>query len=311
MTAAGLATGVDFLAYGAGHFGTVVASGNIDADPYGEILTGPGPGDVYGPLVRGFVRDGSAMAKISFYAYGTLRYGVNVRTGDVDADSFDELLSGAGPGAVFGPHVRLFDYDGVVISPTSNGSFFAYGTLKYGVNVASGDLDQDGFEEILTGPGPSPVFSPNVRGWNIDGVGVSTMGNVNFDAYGSAGYGVAVSAGDLDGDLAAEIACAPGPGPGSGARFVGFGIVGGQVASLPGFDVTPFPSSYGGWVATGDVALDATDELVCGAGRDPAQGSTVLSFGYEDQRVQLLHAGGTPFVPGQYGVTVAVGMTGY
>ena len=34
-----------------------------------------------------------------------------------------------------------------------NLSFLAYGTLKFGVNVTCGDIDGDGFDEILTGAG--------------------------------------------------------------------------------------------------------------------------------------------------------------
>ena len=41
-----------------------------------EIVTGPGPGDVYGPHVRGL--NGGTPGGGSNYAYGTLKWGVNV-----------------------------------------------------------------------------------------------------------------------------------------------------------------------------------------------------------------------------------------
>ena len=102
----GAPTAVDFQAYGSANWGTNVSAGAIDADGIDEILTGPGPGDIYGPHVRAWHEDGSPAPKVNFYAYFTLRFGVNVTTGDVDMDGFDEIVTGAGPGAVFGPHVR-------------------------------------------------------------------------------------------------------------------------------------------------------------------------------------------------------------
>ena len=70
------------------------------------------------------------------------RMGVNVSAGDIDADGYDEIITGAGPGAVFGPHVRAFDFDGTApVVAVPGVSYFAYGTMRYGVNVAAGDLD--------------------------------------------------------------------------------------------------------------------------------------------------------------------------
>ncbi|MFN7976309.1 MAG: FG-GAP-like repeat-containing protein [Acidobacteriota bacterium] len=144
----GAGSGVDFFAYGAGQWGVNVASGNTDGGAYDEILTGPGPGAVFGPQVRAFDRTGATIGKVNFYAYGALRYGVNVAATELDGDSFDEILSGAGPGVVFGPHVRAFNFDGGNVTPIPNVSYFAYSTLQYGVNVSGGDVDGDGFGEI-------------------------------------------------------------------------------------------------------------------------------------------------------------------
>ncbi len=44
-------------------------------------------------------------------------------------------MAGPGPGAVFGPHVRAFNYDGQALAAIAKVSFFAYATLKYGANV--------------------------------------------------------------------------------------------------------------------------------------------------------------------------------
>ncbi|MFN7975557.1 MAG: hypothetical protein U0166_24990 [Acidobacteriota bacterium] len=128
----------------------------------------------------------------------------------MDIDGYAELLTGAGPSPVFGPHVRGWNYDALGVSPIGRVNFFAYGTLKFGVNVGSGDVDGDGFDEILTGPGPSAAFGAQVRGWNVDGGSVSQLPGLNFDAYAYA-YGVLVAAGDVDGIDDAEIATALAP----------------------------------------------------------------------------------------------------
>jgi hypothetical protein len=75
---------------------------------------GEGPGQVFGPHVRGWnapMSDGLSKPQegddnINFHSYGTLKYGANVGEGEPDSDHTGEILSEAGPGQVFGPHVR-------------------------------------------------------------------------------------------------------------------------------------------------------------------------------------------------------------
>ncbi|MFN7973378.1 MAG: Ig domain-containing protein [Acidobacteriota bacterium] len=132
----GMPAPVDFLAYGAGAWGVNVASGDCDGGSTDEMFTGPGPGPSLGPQVRAFRQNANPIPKVTFYAYATLKFGVNVGEGDLDDDGLAEILSGAGPGAAFGPHVRGWNYDGLALGPMTKISFFAYGTLKFGVNAA-------------------------------------------------------------------------------------------------------------------------------------------------------------------------------
>ncbi|MFN7975001.1 MAG: hypothetical protein U0166_22060 [Acidobacteriota bacterium] len=306
----GIATATNFTAYGANGYGTNVSSGDINGGTTAEILTGPGPGPVYGPQVRAFQPDGTPINKVNFYAYGTLKYGVNVASGSLDADAFDEIISGAGPGVVFGPHVRGWNFDNVALTAIAKVSYFAYATLAYGVNIEEGDLDNDNFSEILTGPGPSPAFGSQIRGWNVDGGIVSSISKINFNAFTLIGYGTNVAGGSVDADPFAEIAAAPGPGPTHPTRFLGFNYDNASITPLAGFDVTPYGTPYGGRVNLGDLDADGTADLVCGPGPAPGAAATVRGYVYSGGA--LTARTGTPFVPFTtfYGVNVAVGALG-
>jgi fibronectin-binding autotransporter adhesin len=136
------------------------------------------------------------------------------------------------------------------VEPVQDISYFAYGTLKWGVNVACGDLDGDGIDEIITGPGPSALFSAHVRGWNSDGGPATPMPGVNFFAY-SAIYGCVVAAGDVDGDNIDEILTMSGPGPEQGAHLRAWNADGGSVSQVPGIDFFAYDHwfTHGGRVA--------------------------------------------------------------
>ncbi|MFN7976421.1 MAG: SBBP repeat-containing protein [Acidobacteriota bacterium] len=305
----GTATSTDFLAYGASAWGVNVAPGNVQAATNDQILTGPGPGATLGPQARSFLRDGTPISKINFYAYGTLRFGLNVAGASVDADTFEEILTGAGPGAVFGPHVRGWNFDNVAISSIAKISYFAYGTLKYGVNVGSANLDADAFDEVLTGAGSGAVFSSNVRGWNYDATTVSAIAKINFNAFTYQGFGVNVAGGDVDADGFGEIACAPGPGVTHPARFLGFDYDGASLTAIPGFDVT-IGTGYGGRVGLGDLSGDGSGDLVAGFGPDPAASSTVSPFLYTGSALVPLLAI-DPFPGAFHGVSPAAGNLGF
>jgi len=302
----------EFTAYGATGYGVNVTAGDLNGDGLDELLTGAGPGAVYGPHVRGFTAFGTALPGLSFFAYGTHKWGVNVAAGDLDGDGRDEILTGAGPGAVFGPHVRAFSWDGVSsVSPLSDVSYFAYGTLKWGVNVAAGDIDGDGRDEIVTGAGPGAIFGPHVRGWNVDGGTAGPMSTVSFLAYGTNKFGVNVTCGDVDGDGVDEIITAPGPSGLFSAHLRGWNYDGSSLEALPGLSFFAWGTGealYGARVsAKADFDDDGRDELVVGGGPDPAIGSPVAVFRYDGASVSRWF-GLTAFDSGvTRGATVAAG----
>ena len=208
-----------FLAYGVSKNGVNPAAGDVTGDGIAEIITGPGPGAVFGPHVRGWsinASQGMSIPTISYLAYGTKKWGVNVATGDIDGDGYAEIITGAGPGYVFGPHVRGWNVDNDFVTPINNFSYFAYNTRHWGVHVATGNMDGEPRDEILSAPGPGPIFGPQIRGWNFENNVITSIHPINFFAYDTRKYGANVAAGDLDGDGFDEIVTGPGPGGGLG-----------------------------------------------------------------------------------------------
>ncbi len=220
-----------------------------------RLVTGPGPAEANPTLVRTWDAAAPYSYLTEWPAYGTAHYGVNVAFGDLDADGADEAITGAGPGAIFGPHVRGFNCSEASVSPMPGVSFLAYGTNKFGVNVACGDIDGDGMDEIITGAGPGIVFGPQVRGWNYDGAAVAPLSGVNFFAYPGALYGARVAAADIDGDGVDEILTMPGPDPSQPAWARGWNVDGGTAALITAIDFDAYGDlglTKGGTIAGGN-----------------------------------------------------------
>lgn len=166
--------------------------GDLNGDNTQEIVTGTGRGG--GPQIRIFNSEGR-LINPGFFAYATnFRGGVHVAVGDLNGDKINEIIAGAGFGG--GPHIRVFNKDGHLINP----GFFAYNpAFRGGVNVASGDIDGDGIDEIISGPGRTG--GPHVRIWNQNGQIIG-----QFMAFNpTSNQGVRVAAYDFDGDRRDEI----------------------------------------------------------------------------------------------------------
>ncbi|MFC1598156.1 L,D-transpeptidase family protein [Patescibacteria group bacterium] len=173
--------------------GGTVALGDINGDGQDEVIVGAGPGSL--PHVKIFTAAGDLVSEFSAFP-DNVNVGVYVAAGDLDNDGQDEIVVGTGRGG--GPQVRVFDKSGnVKFTP----GFFAYDeNFRGGVNVAVGNVNGKGGDEIITGAGPGG--GPHVRVFNRYG---EYTGQDFFPFSDSDKGGVSVAAANVDGGKDDEI----------------------------------------------------------------------------------------------------------
>src|SRR5262245_42949739 len=79
------------------------------------------------------------------------------------AQAEPKLAVGQGPASWVASQVSVFS---VPVNPVY--TIYPY-QATYGANVAFGEVDGDGIDELLTGPGPGLSLGPQVRGWSETG----------------------------------------------------------------------------------------------------------------------------------------------
>jgi hypothetical protein len=226
--------------------GVFVAAGDLTGDGIPELIITPDEGG--GPRVRVF--SGAGFGQIAdFFGIDDpdFRGGARAAVGDVTGDGIGDLLVAAG----FGGGPRLAVFDGTTVGTDSPikpfPDFFVFEqTLRNGVYVTAGDLDGDGFAEVIVGGGPGGgprVFALSGRDL-LSGVQTQVA---NFFAGDPANRGgVRVTAKDLDGDTKTDLVT--GAGTGGGSRVTGYLGVNmlpdGAPPELFGFDA--FPGFAGG-----------------------------------------------------------------
>lgn len=141
--------------------------------------------------------DGTKIADLSGNYFSN---GIHLTSGDLNADNFEEIISGAAAGQE--PLVRIFNTAGKLI-----GQFSAFErSYKGGVDVAAADIDNDGNDEIIavpasTGNGQVRIFDSRGR----------LKSSFFVDSRNWRG-GLSVAAGDFSGDHYNQIAVGYGAG---------------------------------------------------------------------------------------------------
>jgi Bacterial Ig domain/FG-GAP-like repeat len=201
--------------------GVFVTAGDISGDGIPDLIITPDEGG--GPRVRIFSgKDFQQIADFFGIDDPAFRGGARAAVADINGDGVGDLIVSAGFGG--GPRVAVFDgkslKDGALTSKPF-GDFFAFEpALRNGAFVTGGDLDGDGFAELIAGGGPGG--GPRVTAFS----GRSLLNNTQdvlanfFGGDVNTRGGIRVTVKNLDDDNRADLIV--GAGAGSGSRATAY-----------------------------------------------------------------------------------------
>jgi hypothetical protein len=226
--------------------GVFVTSGDLTGDGIADLVITPDEGG--GPRLRIF--SGGDFSQIADY-FGiddpAFRGGARASVGDITGDGIADLIVAAGFGG--GPRVAVFDGTSLLNGAFTKkpfGDFFAFEpALRNGIYVAAGDLNGDGFAELIAGGGPGG--GPRVTAFSGQSLMKEQLDPItNFfagDVDNRGGIRVAVK--NLDNDRLADLIVGSGQGAGSRVTaYLGKNMTSGTAQELFAFDA--FPGFSGG-----------------------------------------------------------------
>jgi hypothetical protein len=187
-----------------------------------------------------------AMASESLPFGVATKVNANVASGNLSPDSGAEYVVASKSG--IRTQVKAYTHDKVQLG----GTFYPYGAATYGTDVALGDVDGDGVDEVITAAGKGGHSL--VRMFEMNGTKIG-----EFYAYGSTfSDGTRVASADIDGDGYDEIITAPG-GNEIGPLVRVFELNGTKIGEFYAYN----PSFKSGFdVGAGDVTGTTTAEIV-------------------------------------------------
>ncbi len=195
--------------------GVYVAAGDVSGDGIPDLVITPDEGG--GP--RADVYSGAAgFPKLaSFFGIDDINFrgGARASIADLTGDGVGDLIVVAG----FGGGPRVAGFDGTSLATVPKKVFadcFAFEqTLRNGIFVTAGDLNGDGFADLIAGGGPGG--GPRVLVFDGKSLRTNQYANLaNFfggDVNGRGGIRIGVK--DLDGDSRADLVVGSGAGAGS------------------------------------------------------------------------------------------------
>lgn len=275
-------------------FGWAVAIADLNADGLGDVIASAlfargglnGTGETYVFFgSRTFAQKAADVTLATPMLNAKARLGWSIAAGDVNGDRIADVIVSAENATVTGRSEagQVFIYPG---SPNFTGAIFT--TLQspspqeagsFGNALAVGDVNRDGFDDIISGaPGQNVGNIPAGLTYVFNGgVSPSTVANSTLAAPTPGNgdrFGFSVAVGDVNGDRGADVvvgASQPGPRglipqPGPGRVFVYFGGIPFDTAADSTITHVPLRngSGFGQALATGDINRDGVSDIVVG-----------------------------------------------
>ncbi|MDD5716040.1 MAG: hypothetical protein PHF98_05140 [Patescibacteria group bacterium] len=236
--------------------GLEVAQADIDADSVNEIVITPGAG--VESRIKAFELDGTEMANTLAFNEG-FTGGVNLATGDFDGDHKEDIA--VTPIGAGGPNIRIYTYNVAEEEFELMDWFFGYSEeFRGGVNLASGDLDSDGVDELIVTP--RGAMAPIVKVFRYSAADQEFDLVDSVTAYQDTFFGgVQVATGDVDSDGNDDIIVAPFLNGGPNIRI--YTLNGSDELELLDW-LMAYDSSYRGTLSmqVGDTDGDGSNEVV-------------------------------------------------